>query len=165
MCSMSLCVKTKKKTMKKREEETRFLIETQTKLMHVVFGMPSINCSRYGLCRIEGRSTVPLDDRAIQQQPNTALAYMQIQETSVTFTFLGNSMTERDQKKFFGNNTFLIEEDKALSPYIAAQFGLEAATILRGSYAIKKRGNDFKFSAKMMFNLQDNTLYQTTKVA
>ena len=164
MCSISLCVKTKK-AMKKRQEETRFLIETQTKLMHVVFGMPSINCSRYGLCRIEGRSTVPLDDRAIQQQPNTALAYMHIEETSVSFTFLGNSMTERDQKKFFGNNTFLIEEDKALSPYIAAQFGLEAATILRGSYAIKKRDNDFKFSAKMMFNLQDNTLYQTTKVA
>ena len=136
------------------------MTETQIRLVHVVFGMPSLNCSRYGICRIEDRSTVPIDDNAIQQQPNTALAEMFTQGTNLIFTFKRNSMTESDISKFFGDDTFLMEEDKPLSPHIAAQLGLETAIILRGSYPIKRTDDTFEISAKMMIHSNIET-YQT----
>ena len=144
---------------------TNFLTETQSRLVHVVFGMPSLNCSRYGICRIEDRSTEPLDDDTIQQQSNTALAEMFTQGTNVVFTFKRNSMTESDTSKFFGNDTFLMEEDKPLSPHIAAQFGLETAIILRGSYPIKRTDDTFEISAKMMIHSNIEAFDQTKMVA
>ena len=151
--------------MEKEQLTTGLLMGTEVRLVHVVFGMPSLNCRRYGLCRIEDRATVPLADEAIRQQPNTALAYMSIAQTSVQFVFQSDSMTEKDVNKFFGKETFLIEEDKPLSGQLLRHFGLETATILRGPYPIEKVEAGFAVAFKMMVSTLDKPLIRGSKVA
>ncbi len=151
--------------MEKEQLTTGLLLGTEIRLVHVVFGMPSLNCSRYGLCRIEDRATVPLADAAIQQQLNTALAYMCITQTSAAFVFQRDSMTEKDIAKFFGSETFLIEEDKPLSGQLLRHFGLETATILRGPYPIEKVETGFAVAFKMMISTLDKSLIRGSKVA
>lgn len=136
---------------RKEQSEKGFLMEKQIRLVHVVFGMPSLNCRRYGLCRIEDRSEIPLEKEDIRRQPNTALAYMYIYPTGVSFRFLNDTMTERDKQKFFGNGSFLIQEDKPLSKRLSAHFGIQGAIILRGQYRIKKTALDCVINAKFLF--------------
>lgn len=144
-------------TNRKEQNEKGFLYGTQIRLVHVVFGMPSLNCSRYGLCRIEDRWDVPLDDADIRRQPNTALAYMCLHPKGISFTFLSDTLSEKDSTKFFGNDHFLIAEDKPLSKRLAAHFGIEAATILRGAYGIKKGTKSHTIHAKMLLITQRKT--------
>ena len=151
--------------MEKEQLTTGLLMGTEVRLVHVVFGMPSLKCSRYGLCRIEDRAAVPLADAAIQQQPNTALAYMSITQTSVQFVFQSDSMTEKDVNKFFGSETFLMEEDKSLSGQLLRHFGLETATILRGPYRIEKVETGFAVAFKMMISTLNKPLVREVKVA
>ncbi len=149
--------------MKKEQSTTGLLTETDIRLVHVVFGMPSLNCSRYGLCRIEDRTDILLADAVIARQPNTALAYMRPTQTSVQFTFLSDSMTEKDINKFFSNETFLIKEDKPLSTRLLRHLGLETAIILRGSYQIEKVEADFELTFKMIIATLDRKLTEELK--
>ncbi len=146
-------------TMNRKEQsEKGFLYGSQIRLVHVVFGMPSLNCRRYGLCRIEDRSDLTLENTEIKRQPNTALAYMSLSPSCIIFQFLKETMTEKDINKFFGTATFLITEDKPISKRLATLLGIESATILRGCYPIKKRDENFELTAKALFVVDEKIL-------
>ena len=80
-------------TMKKKNDNTR--------LYKITLGNPTMDCRRYGICRIDD-----FDERTATHAPNTVLAKIKKTDTTLVFTFLRHTMTECTFKTHFSSGFF-----------------------------------------------------------
>ena len=110
---------TKLCTMKKKNNNTS--------LYKITLGNPTMDCRRYGICRIDD-----FDERMATHAPDTVLAKIKKTDTTLIFTFLRHTMTECTFKTHFSSGFFQIEQS----------FIWQGKTVLEGIYPIQQMGNE-----------------------
>ena len=98
-----------------------------TRLYKITLGNPTMDCKRYGICRIDD-----FDERMTTHAPNTVLAKIKKTDTTLIFTFLRHTMTEWTFKTHFSSGFFRIEQS----------FIWQGRTVLEGVYPIQQMGNE-----------------------
>ena len=97
-----------------------------TRLYKITLGNPTMDCKRYGICRIDD-----FDERMTTDAPNTVLARIEKTDTTLIFTFLRDTMTEWTFKTHFSSGFFRIEKS----------FIWRRKRVLEGVYPIQQIDN------------------------
>lgn len=96
----------------------------------IVFGVLGKNCAGFGICKVIEYNS------SLCNCPSVYTEIEKIEDTQLKFIFFIGEISPSLWSKYFGNNTFLLEESFLLPDFLCAKFLLDKKIIEQGSYHI-----------------------------
>ena len=101
----------------------------------VQFGAASQNCKGNGICRV-----VPLQDKVMSGpcQCNTAAWIIRRDDEHIEFRFTTLELKACIRKRYFQNDTFILQEDVFLPEFVQNALKLKKSSLPKGDYSVAK---------------------------
>jgi hypothetical protein len=146
-----------KKTTEIKQNSYGSGIENPIMTVRVLFGMKSLGCLRFGICKIIDTDA---DDDTIE--PQTAVANIETKDDHLAIHFFKKTIGKNDET-YFANNQFIMGEDYELPIVVTTYLGLNETILLRGCYSLTATDDDTIYTVLMNKNeKRQNNLHAAT---